>query len=79
MVADCFEAVRVLEQQAVMIREFALAYYPGILPCLEVLDHHPNGIPVRDTKNPEGPALVVAGPVWASFVAGVKGGALRTA
>ncbi|MFD1661858.1 helix-turn-helix domain-containing protein [Streptomyces caeni] len=30
-VADYFEAVRVLEQQAVMIREFALAYFPGIL------------------------------------------------
>jgi len=29
--ADYFEAVRVLEQQAVMIREFALAYFPGIL------------------------------------------------
>jgi transcriptional regulator with XRE-family HTH domain len=29
--ADYFEAVRELEQQAVMIREFALAYFPGIL------------------------------------------------
>jgi len=29
--ADYFEAVRVLERQAVMIREFALAYFPGIL------------------------------------------------
>ncbi|MGC9536082.1 helix-turn-helix domain-containing protein [Streptomyces sp. UG1] len=30
-VADYFEAVHVLEQQAVMIHEFALAYFPGIL------------------------------------------------
>ncbi|MER5210459.1 helix-turn-helix transcriptional regulator [Streptomyces sp. NPDC002838] len=29
--ADYFEAVRVLEQQAVMIREYASAYFPGIL------------------------------------------------
>ncbi|MER6093953.1 helix-turn-helix domain-containing protein [Streptomyces bluensis] len=29
--ADYFEAVRLLEQQAVMIREFALSYFPGIL------------------------------------------------
>lgn len=29
--ADYFESVRVLEQQAVMISEFALAYFPGIL------------------------------------------------
>lgn len=30
-IAEYFEAVRVLEQQAVMIREFALTYFPGIL------------------------------------------------
>ncbi|MGX1561931.1 helix-turn-helix domain-containing protein [Streptomyces sp. NPDC055506] len=30
-VADYFEAARLLEQQAVMIREFALSYVPGIL------------------------------------------------
>lgn len=30
-IADYVEAVRVLEQQAVMIGEFALAYFPGIL------------------------------------------------
>ncbi|MER6011836.1 helix-turn-helix domain-containing protein [Streptomyces bluensis] len=30
-IADYFEAVRLLEQQAVMIREFALSFIPGIL------------------------------------------------
>ncbi|MBZ6085444.1 Scr1 family TA system antitoxin-like transcriptional regulator [Streptomyces olivaceus] len=30
-VADYFESARLLEQQAVMIREFALSYIPGIL------------------------------------------------
>ncbi|MGY4740754.1 helix-turn-helix domain-containing protein [Streptomyces sp. ATMOS53] len=30
-VADYFEAVRALEQQAAMIREFALTFFPGIL------------------------------------------------
>ncbi|WP_405583038.1 helix-turn-helix domain-containing protein [Streptomyces sp. NBC_01092] len=30
-IAEYFEKVRVLEQQAVVIREFALAYFPGIL------------------------------------------------
>ncbi|MFJ8631599.1 Scr1 family TA system antitoxin-like transcriptional regulator [Streptomyces sp. NPDC093568] len=30
-IADYFEAVLVLEQQAVMIREFGLTYFPGIL------------------------------------------------
>lgn len=31
VIADYFESVRELEQQAVMIREFALTYFPGIL------------------------------------------------
>ncbi len=26
--------------------------------CLEVLDDHPEGVPVRDSKAPEGPAVV---------------------
>lgn len=30
-IADYFESVRELEQQAVMIREFALSYFPGVL------------------------------------------------
>lgn len=42
--------------------------------CLEVLDNHPIGIPVRDSKVPEGPALVLPSAEWASFVAGVKNG-----
>ncbi|MFJ3177522.1 DUF397 domain-containing protein, partial [Streptomyces sp. NPDC086796] len=27
--------------------------------CVEVLDNHPSGVPVRDSKNPHGPALVI--------------------
>ncbi|MEV6998787.1 helix-turn-helix transcriptional regulator [Streptomyces sp. NPDC093982] len=34
-VADYFEAVLALEQQAVMIREFGLTYFPGILQTKE--------------------------------------------
>jgi hypothetical protein len=44
--------------------------------CLEVLDDHPSGIPVRDSKNPHGPALVFTTPGWASFVSAVKGGSV---
>ncbi|MEU6168836.1 DUF397 domain-containing protein [Streptomyces tanashiensis] len=43
--------------------------------CLEVADHHPL-VPVRDSKNPTGPALVFEAGAWSSFVAGVKGGRL---
>ncbi|MDT9690712.1 DUF397 domain-containing protein [Streptomyces sp. P9(2023)] len=41
--------------------------------CVEVLDNVPGVVPVRDSKNPAGPALIVAAPAWATFVAGVKG------
>jgi hypothetical protein len=40
--------------------------------CLEVSDDHPGTVPVRDSKNPDGPILVFAAAPWASFLAGVK-------
>ncbi|WP_329043202.1 DUF397 domain-containing protein [Streptomyces sp. NBC_00178] len=42
--------------------------------CVEVLDHHPSGVPVRDSKSPHGPALVIPPAGWSSFVAAVKAG-----
>ncbi|MFG2826420.1 DUF397 domain-containing protein [Streptomyces sp. NPDC048434] len=44
--------------------------------CVEILDNHPSGIPVRDSKNPHGPALLVGIPAWSSFVAALKDGEL---
>jgi hypothetical protein len=41
--------------------------------CLEVLDGHPSGIPVRDSKIPHGPAVVFTAAGWSSFVAAVSG------
>ncbi|TSB32285.1 DUF397 domain-containing protein [Streptomyces sp. NBC_01525] len=35
-------------------------------------------VPVRDSKDPQGPALSVPATAFASFVAGVKAGELRT-
>lgn len=43
--------------------------------CLEVADGHPS-IPVRDSKNPHGPALVFPSATWSSFVTGIKTGGL---
>lgn len=40
--------------------------------CLEVLDNHPSGVPVRDSKVPHGPALVFSAADWAAFVTAVK-------
>ncbi|MBC9726735.1 DUF397 domain-containing protein [Streptomyces sp. TRM68367] len=42
--------------------------------CLEVLDHDPSGIPVRDSKIPHGPALLFPASGWSSFVTAVKDG-----
>ncbi|MFB7184080.1 DUF397 domain-containing protein [Streptomyces sp. NPDC056178] len=42
--------------------------------CVEVLDGHPSGVPVRDSKAPHGPALVFPATGWSAFVAAVKDG-----
>jgi hypothetical protein len=39
--------------------------------CVEVADGYPF-VPVRDSKDPEGPALVFPVGAWAAFVAVVK-------
>ncbi|WP_399926578.1 DUF397 domain-containing protein [Streptomyces kanamyceticus] len=40
--------------------------------CLEVADGHPTVIPVRDSKNPQGPKLVFRTTSWSAFLDGVK-------
>ncbi|WJY40125.1 DUF397 domain-containing protein [Streptomyces sp. P9-2B-2] len=42
--------------------------------CIEVADGLPGAVPVRDSKNPHGPALVFPADGWSSFLAAVKGG-----
>ncbi|XMN05857.1 DUF397 domain-containing protein [Streptomyces griseobrunneus] len=44
--------------------------------CLEVADDFARVVPVRDSKNPQGPALTFAAAGWSSFVAAVKDGDL---
>ncbi|WP_399926576.1 DUF397 domain-containing protein [Streptomyces kanamyceticus] len=40
--------------------------------CLEVADGHPTVIPVRDSKNPQGPKLVFRTASWSAFVTHLK-------
>ncbi|MGW3013692.1 DUF397 domain-containing protein [Streptomyces sp. NPDC001219] len=40
--------------------------------CIEVADGFPGAVPVRDSKNPHGPACVFPEAGWASFVDAVK-------
>ncbi|MFJ1884129.1 MULTISPECIES: DUF397 domain-containing protein [unclassified Streptomyces] len=40
--------------------------------CLEVADGHHGLVPVRDSKRPEGPMLVIPASAWTPFVEAVK-------
>ncbi|MFJ3694618.1 DUF397 domain-containing protein [Streptomyces sp. NPDC090052] len=40
--------------------------------CLEVANDFPGIVPVRDSKNPHGPALVFRAPAWAAFVTDLR-------
>ncbi|WP_336049271.1 DUF397 domain-containing protein [Streptomyces sp. CA2R101] len=44
--------------------------------CLEVADDFPGLVPVRDSKAPEGPALIVRAGAWSRFVTAVKADSL---
>ena len=45
--------------------------------CLEVADGVDGVMPVRDSKVPDGPALVFPSRSWSAFVTAVSGGTLR--
>ncbi|ADI11423.1 hypothetical protein SBI_08305 [Streptomyces bingchenggensis BCW-1] len=40
--------------------------------CVEVADNLPDVVPVRDSKNPDGPALIFPSRSWAAFIATLK-------
>ncbi|WP_416482119.1 DUF397 domain-containing protein [Streptomyces sp. CL12] len=40
--------------------------------CVEVADNVPGLVPVRDSKLPDGPALLLTATAWAPFVASLK-------
>ncbi|MFF9809080.1 DUF397 domain-containing protein [Streptomyces coeruleorubidus] len=40
----------------------------GASNCLEVADNQPDIVPVRDSKQPDGPILVFGASPWASFL-----------
>ncbi|MGW3293958.1 DUF397 domain-containing protein [Streptomyces xiamenensis] len=42
--------------------------------CIEVADGHPGVMPVRDSKNPTGPAIVFPTSHWGCFVSAAKNG-----
>ncbi|MEX2974401.1 DUF397 domain-containing protein [Streptomyces sp. C184] len=40
--------------------------------CVEVADDYPGLVPVRDSKNPDGPALLIPATAWTTFVNSLK-------
>ncbi|GHH90879.1 DUF397 domain-containing protein [Streptomyces capillispiralis] len=45
--------------------------------CVEVADGFPGAVPVRDSKNPHGPALHFRSASWVAFVGELKAGRHR--
>jgi hypothetical protein len=45
--------------------------------CIEVSDGYPHGVPVRDSKAPNGPAIVFDTAAWSSFVSATRRGEFR--
>ncbi|MER7988353.1 DUF397 domain-containing protein [Streptomyces noursei] len=41
--------------------------------CVEIADHFPGLVPVRDSKATDGPALVIPATAWTAFVQTLKG------
>ncbi|WP_327681839.1 DUF397 domain-containing protein [Kitasatospora sp. NBC_00458] len=46
--------------------------------CVEVSASFPGAVPVRDSKDPQGPALVFPADAWHSFVTALQDGEFGT-
>lgn len=57
-------------------RWFKSSYSNGGGNCVEVAHGTPGIVPVRDSKDPNGPALVFEPCAWSSFVSAVQQGEL---
>ncbi|MFL4907625.1 DUF397 domain-containing protein [Streptomyces sp. MMS24-I2-30] len=44
--------------------------------CVEISDAHATAVPVRDSKTPHSPALVIPNDSWSAFITAVKSGKL---
>jgi hypothetical protein len=52
------------------------SYSGGAGNCVEVAGNLPGAVGVRDSKDPDGQALVFATPAWLAFAGRVKSGKL---
>ncbi|MER7666977.1 DUF397 domain-containing protein [Kitasatospora sp. NPDC096128] len=45
--------------------------------CIEVADGFHSTVPVRDSKDPDGPSLTFSVEAWSAFIADIKAGVFR--
>lgn len=55
------------------------SYSNGDGECIEIADGISGAVPVRDSKDPHGPALKFTADAWRAFVAGVRADDFPTA
>ncbi|KIZ17931.1 DUF397 domain-containing protein [Streptomyces natalensis] len=55
-------------------RWFKSSYSGNGGQCIEVASNIPGVVPVRDSKDPNGPALTFEPSAWSSFVSAAKAG-----
>ncbi|MER7674338.1 DUF397 domain-containing protein [Kitasatospora sp. NPDC096128] len=55
-------------------RWFKSSYSNNGGSCVEVAPNFPGLAPVRDSKDPQGPALVFPAEAWKSFITAVRSG-----
>jgi hypothetical protein len=58
---------------------FKSSHSNGDANCVEAAFVGADIMPVRDSKDPDGPALVFPAEAWSAFVAGIKAGDFPTA
>ncbi|MEV4870437.1 DUF397 domain-containing protein [Streptomyces syringium] len=45
--------------------------------CIQITDCHLGLVPVRDSKNPHGPILLIQAAAWSAFITALKGDLAR--
>ncbi|WP_431784944.1 DUF397 domain-containing protein [Streptomyces chumphonensis] len=68
--------MKIMKEPAVSWRKSSYSSSNGG-ECLEVGEGIPGVVPVRDSKNPHGPALTFTAADWSAFVAGVSSDQLK--
>jgi hypothetical protein len=55
------------------------SYSGGAQDCVEIAGNLPGAVAVRDSKNPDGPALIITPRTWQAFLSQARNGKLDLA